>query len=64
MTQNNEMQFNLITIKINKSQDEQHKIKLTAVNLDELSDMKINTDQTKSVILREVRTCLCVEILK
>jgi len=38
------MQSDLITIKIDKSQDKQHEIKLTAVNLDKLSDKKINTD--------------------
>ncbi len=31
-------------IKADKSQDKQHKIKLTAVNLDELLNEKINID--------------------
>jgi len=44
MTQNSKMQSNLIMIKANKPQDKQHEVKLTAVNLDELSDKKINTD--------------------
>ncbi len=38
------MQPNLIMIKVDKSQDKQHEIKLTAVNLDKLLDKKINTD--------------------
>jgi len=38
------MQSNLIIIKADKSQDKQYKIKLTAVNLDELLNKKINTD--------------------
>ncbi len=44
MTQNNKMQSDLIIIKNNKFQDEQHEIKLTVINLNKLSDMKINTD--------------------
>ncbi len=43
-TQNSKMQPDLIMIKVNKSQDKQHKIKLTAVNLDKSLDKKINTD--------------------
>ncbi len=38
------MQSNLIIIKADKSQDKQYEIKLTAVNLDELLNKKINTD--------------------
>ncbi len=42
MTQNSKMQSDLIMIKINKSQDKQYKIKLTAVNLDKSLNKKIN----------------------
>ena len=38
--------------------------KLTAVNLDKLSDKKINTDKIKTVTLKEIRIFLCVEISK
>jgi len=58
------MQPDLIMIKINKSQDKQYEVKLTAVNLDKSLDKKINTDQVKMMTLKEVRTFLCVEILK
>jgi len=38
------MQSDLIMIKVNKPQDKQYEVKLTAVNLDELLNKKINTD--------------------
>ncbi len=38
------MQSDLIMIKINKSQDKQHKIKLTVVNLNKSLNKKINTN--------------------
>ncbi len=44
MTQNSKMQFNLIMIKADKSENKQYEIKLTAVNLDELLNEKINID--------------------
>jgi len=58
------MQPDLIMIKADKSQSKQHEIKLTAVNLDESLGKKINTDQVKMMTFKEVRTFLCVEILK
>jgi len=64
MTQNSKMQPNLIIIKADKSQDKQYEVKLTAVNLDELLNEKINIDSVKIMTFKEVRIFLCIEILK
>ncbi len=64
MTQDSEMQPDLTTVKTNKPQDKQHEAKLTAVNSDESSGEKINTDQAKTVAPKGVRTFLRVEIPK
>jgi len=64
MTQNSKMQPNLIMIKADKSQDKQYEVKLTAVNLDELLNEKINIDLVKIMTFKEVRIFLCIEILK
>ncbi len=63
-TQDSEMQPDLIMIKANKPQREQHEAKLTTVNLDKLSGEKIDTDQVKTVTPKGVKTFLCVEIPK
>ena len=63
-TQDSKMQPDLTTVKADKPQGKQHEAKLTAVNLDESSGEKINTDQAKTVAPKGVRTFLRVEIPK
>jgi len=74
------MQSDLIIIKINKSSDEQDETELTIVKLNKLLKLKIkqteltavnldkslrlNINKVKTAALREVKTFLCIKILK